>query len=79
MPLCAKAFVLCCLEKDPGRRPQSAAEALDDLARCDDLGEWGSEQAHRWWSDRGEAMVAGRPRETTEPETEDVRPGGRAS
>jgi serine/threonine protein kinase len=43
--------VLCCLEKDPARRPQRA-EDLDALLRgCARDGEWTDAQAAAWWAD----------------------------
>jgi eukaryotic-like serine/threonine-protein kinase len=43
-----EAIVLACLEKDPVRRPQSAAELRRRLAACV-LGTWDSNSAGAWW------------------------------
>ena len=53
LPMGLEEVLLRCLEKDPGRRPRSAAElsaTLDGLA----LDEWTQEDARRWW-DRARA------------------------
>ena len=43
-----EAVVLACLEKDPERRPQSAAELRRRLDACA-VEPWGSENARSWW------------------------------
>jgi serine/threonine-protein kinase len=44
-----EAVTMQCLEKEPGRRPQSALE-LDRLLSKTDAGEpWTRDQARRWW------------------------------
>jgi serine/threonine protein kinase len=42
-------LLLSCLEKDPDRRPQSAGELADRLARCCGETTWTRESADRWW------------------------------
>jgi serine/threonine protein kinase len=42
-------LVLSCLEKDPGRRPQSALDLSDALAACETTESWGQPRARRWW------------------------------
>jgi hypothetical protein len=41
--------ILQCLEKDPGRRPQSADQLSAMLARCCLEPDWTDERAHAWW------------------------------
>jgi len=48
IPAQLEALVLACLEKDPARRPQSAAELRRQLAACA-VEPWGSQQASDWW------------------------------
>jgi serine/threonine-protein kinase len=38
-----------CLEKDPARRPASARELREALARCADAEHWDEEEARAWW------------------------------
>jgi hypothetical protein len=51
---------LRCLEKDPERRPRSAAEALAALEACGLDGAWTVEDARAWWAGRGRAIAAER-------------------
>jgi serine/threonine-protein kinase len=43
-----EALVLACLEKDPARRPQSAAELRRQLEACN-VEEWSTQSARNWW------------------------------
>jgi serine/threonine-protein kinase len=45
-----EAVVLACLNKDPNRRPQSAAELLRRLEACS-VEPWDGENARAWWSE----------------------------
>ena len=64
LPDALEAWVLACLEKDPARRPPSAAEAAARLARCGLSGEWTPEQARDWWATKGRALARSRRAES---------------
>jgi len=53
--------ILACLEKDPKRRPQSAAALADMLARCVDFGKWGLAEARSWWDAHADDLPGGVP------------------
>jgi serine/threonine-protein kinase len=42
-------LILACLEKEPARRPGSAAELRDALGALDDIGRWSESEARQWW------------------------------
>jgi hypothetical protein len=50
-----ETWVLACLEKDPSRRPRSAAAAAVLGSSPDD--EWSMEAAREWWRERGRRLV----------------------
>ena len=52
LPAKLESVVLDCLQKDPGRRPDSAQALMDRLAACDDVEPWVAEEARRWWRAR---------------------------
>jgi serine/threonine-protein kinase len=60
LPAALEAWVLRCLEKDPERRPRSAAEAQASLEACGLDGTWTAEDARAWWAGRGRAIAAAR-------------------
>jgi eukaryotic-like serine/threonine-protein kinase len=58
LPEKLSALILACLEKDPDRRPESAADFLVRLAGCDDVAPWTEEQARAWWKEHGAFAMA---------------------
>jgi serine/threonine-protein kinase len=53
LPEDLETLILRCLQKDPGRRPQSAPELGERLLACRDSGTWTPLEARRWWDDHG--------------------------
>jgi hypothetical protein len=49
IPGALEELVLSCLEKEPGRRPQSAALVSDRLGASEAGDRWTQEHARRWW------------------------------
>jgi eukaryotic-like serine/threonine-protein kinase len=64
-PVELEEAILACLEKPRAKRPQTARDLAQRLARCPAATEWSIEEAEVWWSrhDRGQAgpMSAGAP------------------
>ena len=56
LPEDLEALILRCLEKDQGRRPQSAPELGERLSACRGSGTWTPLEARRWWDDHGPAL-----------------------
>ncbi len=52
-------LLLDCLEKDPGRRPQTAAALQERVRECRAYGAWDRERARRWWQDNGDRLRRG--------------------
>jgi hypothetical protein len=55
VPAELEAVVLACLEKDPARRPGSAAELRRRLEACA-VEPWDSASAQRWWREHGQEL-----------------------
>jgi serine/threonine-protein kinase len=68
VPAELEAIVLACLEKDPARRPQSAAELRVKLEACA-VEPWDSESARVWWLDHEPALHPHAPPNPSRPKT----------
>ena len=60
LPEALEAWVLACLEKDPDRRPRSAADAARRLDACALGQQWTVDDARAWWAGPGHAIAGGR-------------------
>ncbi|MDH5196994.1 MAG: serine/threonine protein kinase [Gemmatimonadota bacterium] len=59
IPAAFEAVILSCLEKDPARRPQNAAELDAALAACETGTPWTPDRARKWWALHQPTVVAG--------------------
>jgi serine/threonine-protein kinase len=50
IPAALDRLVLCCLAKEPERRPQSARELSRRLATIENAGAWTQDRAQGWWT-----------------------------
>ena len=55
-----ESLLLDCLEKDPNRRPQTAAELQRRVRECRAYGAWDRERARHWWLENGDKLLRGR-------------------
>jgi serine/threonine-protein kinase len=53
VPADLERLLLDCLEKDPERRPQTAAEMQRRVRACAAYGAWDTERARAWWQENG--------------------------
>lgn len=60
VPVELEEAILACLEKSRAKRPQTARDLAQRIARCAAAAEWSIEEAEVWWSrhDRGQAGPA---------------------
>ena len=59
-----EALTLACLEKDPARRPASAAELLARLSDASDVPAWTEDDARAWWAEHAPAAGVARSQPT---------------
>jgi serine/threonine-protein kinase len=65
VPRDLEKLILDCLEKDPSRRPQSAAALQRRVRECRDYGAWDRERARAWWRENGERVRRSRSEHPT--------------
>jgi len=53
VPPALEAVVMACLEKEPERRPQSAADLVERLEACAAESPWTERDARAWWRENG--------------------------
>jgi serine/threonine protein kinase len=60
IPAALESALLACLEKSRAKRPQTARDLAQLIARCAEASQWSIEDADAWWGrhERGQASVA---------------------
>jgi hypothetical protein len=58
--------ILACLEKSRSKRPQTARDLAQRLARCPAAGEWTLEDAEDWWAKHDRGVSPSRPASPSE-------------
>ncbi|HKU44457.1 MAG TPA: serine/threonine-protein kinase [Polyangiales bacterium] len=61
IPVELETLILACLEKEPARRPASAAELAARLQTVPFATPWTRERAERWWTENAPLLSATRP------------------
>jgi serine/threonine-protein kinase len=64
LPAGLEALTLACLEKDPSRRPASAAALLARLDALTDVPPWTEEDARAWWAEHAPSAGPARSQPT---------------
>ena len=57
IPSDLESLVVACLDKAPGRRPQSARDLFNALSNCRDSGAWNREEALQWWGSHRQGLM----------------------
>ncbi len=74
-----ESLLVDCLEKDPSRRPQTAAEVQQRVRECRAYGAWDRERARHWWQENAEKLGRGRREHPTFTRVEPLQGTGRSS
>jgi serine/threonine protein kinase len=67
IPAQLESTILACLEKSRAKRPQTARELAQLIARCEETAAWSIEEADQWWGryERGQPAPAAPSMEST--------------
>jgi serine/threonine protein kinase len=57
LPVDLERIIMRCLARDPLERPLSMSELASELRACRAHGSWSSQDARRYWRERGSALV----------------------
>jgi eukaryotic-like serine/threonine-protein kinase len=61
LPVDLERIIMRCLARDPLERPLSMAELASELRSCRAHGSWSTQDARRYWRERGSMLVRDRP------------------